>query len=279
MLGNHSAENRIVKAIKRNGSIKGIRQLTALATPGEPLEATVLKEHLRAIKALRDQGKIVVESEGETVKFALKNTPRVQALIKPLVVASTIAMTGCAGVSSLDQYGPQPVPNVHTAQYHRPRMQGDYWAYCLDGGCPEPTQKTARNEVQPPPIRKKVETVSLSADVLFDFDSAVLKPHGREVLQKLASQFKDKQNVEIQVLGYTDRLGSDAYNLKLSQRRAASVRVLLSTFVGGSKIEAIGRGKSNPVTTGQCNKPMPMAQLRACLQPDRRVEINVTQGD
>jgi OOP family OmpA-OmpF porin len=78
--------------------------------------------------------------------------------------------------------------------------------------------------------------------------------------------------------GYTDRLGSDAYNRKLSQRRAESVKDYLvdSGEVQAAKIEAVGKSQSNPVTKpDECKGNKRSPALIACLQPNRRVEVEV----
>ena len=119
--------------------------------------------------------------------------------------------------------------------------------------------------------------VSLSADALFDFDKSTLKPAGRAELDKLASQLRSVQYDSVQVTGHTDRLGSPAYNQKLSERRAQAVReYLVQAGVASSKIAARGAGEANPVTGNDCKGNKPTPSLIACLQPDRRVDVEVT---
>jgi len=82
----------------------------------------------------------------------------------------------------------------------------------------------------------------------------------------------------ITVEGHTDRLGSPAYNQKLSLQRAESVKSYLVTPGGidAAKISAVGKGESVPVTKpGECKGNKPSPKLIACLQPDRRVEVEV----
>ncbi|MDP3825856.1 MAG: OmpA family protein, partial [Polaromonas sp.] len=75
----------------------------------------------------------------------------------------------------------------------------------------------------------------------------------------------------VTVTGYTDRLGSDAYNLKLSQQRAEAVRnYLTSKGVAANRLTAVGKGESNPVVT--CNDRK-RTDLINCLAPNRRVEV------
>ena len=83
----------------------------------------------------------------------------------------------------------------------------------------------------------------------------------------------------ISVEGNTDRLGSENYNQKLSEERADAVKAYLTTSAGidPRKISSTGRGETNPVTQPRdCKGNKPTAALIACLQPDRRVDVEVT---
>lgn len=129
--------------------------------------------------------------------------------------------------------------------------------------------------VQPEPPRMVIQKVSLSTDVLFDFNKAELKDAGKQKLDELASQIKDAKVDEIIVVGHADRIGSETYNEKLSEARAQSVKDYLAER--GAKtnvIAAQGKGEAAPVTGDQCKK-MAGKKLIECLQPDRRVEIEV----
>lgn len=125
----------------------------------------------------------------------------------------------------------------------------------------------------PTPVAEKV---TLSADTLFDFDKAVLRSDGKEKLDDLVDKLKAVDVQTIIDIGYTDRIGSKAYNLKLSDRRAETVKAyLVSKDVAADRILAKGKGKENPVTRpGQC-KGHVSRKLIKCLQPDRRVEVEV----
>jgi OOP family OmpA-OmpF porin len=118
------------------------------------------------------------------------------------------------------------------------------------------------------------QKITYQADALFDFDKAILKPAGKEKLDDLASKIQ-ALNLEVVVAtGYTDRIGSAAYNDRLSLRRAQAVKsYLVSKGVPADRIYTEGKGKRNPVTTG-CNQKN-HKQLIACLAPDRRVEVEV----
>ncbi|MDR3100843.1 MAG: OmpA family protein [Paraburkholderia sp.] len=127
--------------------------------------------------------------------------------------------------------------------------------------------------VAPPPAITS-QKITYQADALFDFDKAILKPAGKEKLDDLASKIQ-ALNLEVVVAtGYTDRIGSNAYNDRLSLRRAQAVKsYLVSKGVPADRIYTEGKGKRNPVTTG-CNQKN-HKQLIACLAPDRRVEVEV----
>lgn len=128
---------------------------------------------------------------------------------------------------------------------------------------------------QPEPPRPVIQKLTLSADVLFDFNKAQLREAGKSKLDELASQIKDAKVDEIIVVGHADRIGSETYNEKLSEARAQSVKDYLAER--GAKtnvIAAQGKGEAAPVTGDQCKK-MAGKKLIECLQPDRRVEIEV----
>ena len=131
----------------------------------------------------------------------------------------------------------------------------------------------------PPPPAPMPQKVSFSADSLFDFDSAALKPAGRAELDKLASDLRGVDFDVIQVTGHTDRIGRQAYNLKLSTQRAEAVASYLVSSAGipAGKISAKGVNGADPVTKpGDCVGTKVTPALIACLQPDRRVDIEVT---
>ncbi len=128
----------------------------------------------------------------------------------------------------------------------------------------------------PPPAPRKV---SFSADSLFDFDKSVVRPAGSRELDQFAADLKGTDYVVIRVTGHTDRIGSHAYNVKLSTRRAEAVKSYLvqSAGISGAMIETIGANGSDPVTKpGECVGRKVTPALIACLQPDRRVDVEVS---
>src|SRR5204862_5252549 len=120
----------------------------------------------------------------------------------------------------------------------------------------------------PKPAPKPVaEKVTLAADVLFDFDKSVLKPEGKAKLDDLAGKVQ-AINLEVVIaIGHTDSIGSDAYNQKLSVRRAESVKAyLVSKGVEPNRIYTEGKGEKQPVASNKTKEGR---------QKNRRVEIEV----
>jgi len=144
---------------------------------------------------------------------------------------------------------------------------------------PAPIAKAAPEPVAEAP-RPVIQKLTLSTDVLFDFNSAELKDSGKARLDQLVAEIKDADVDEIIAVGHADRIASEQYNQKLSEQRAQSVRdYLASQGAKGRAITAEGKGEAQPVTGQDCSKLGPERasnkKLVACLQPDRRVEIEV----
>ncbi|WP_296443706.1 OmpA family protein [Rhodoferax sp. UBA5149] len=128
----------------------------------------------------------------------------------------------------------------------------------------------------PAPVMPLPQKMSFSADALFAFDKSVLKPEGRAMLDDLGRQLKGATYDVILVTGHADRFGSAEYNQKLSERRANAVKeYLVSKDIPVGRIQAKGMGESQPVTkAGECKGPK-SAKVIACLQPDRRVDVEM----
>lgn len=135
--------------------------------------------------------------------------------------------------------------------------------------CPPPSPQAPPS--QPP-------NYDLSADALFAFDRgdlAGLLSRGKGRLDALAAELRQRSDVVgFNVVGHTDRLGSEAYNQRLSQQRADTVRAYLQGQGVEAPITAEGRGEREPLSQG-CVGERATAALKQCLQPDRRVLIEV----
>jgi OOP family OmpA-OmpF porin len=138
---------------------------------------------------------------------------------------------------------------------------------------PAPAAPAPAPVAAPKPAAKKV---TLSADALFDFDKAVLRDEGKAKLDKLSEDVKGLNLEVIIATGHADRFGTDAYNQKLSEKRAQAVKAYLTDKgIEANRIFAEGKGETQPVTKpGDCKGPK-SKKVIACLQPDRRVDIEV----
>ena len=133
----------------------------------------------------------------------------------------------------------------------------------------------------PPPVAivpPAPRRMTLSSDTSFGFGSAIIRPDGTRALDQFAGALQGTTYDHIRVTGYTDRIGSEAYNQHLSEQRADAVKAYLvqSQGMDAAKIVAEGKGKANPITKpGECGEKRSPATI-ACLQPDRRVELEVS---
>ncbi len=119
-----------------------------------------------------------------------------------------------------------------------------------------------------PMVQKKRSELKLSGDTNFDFNKDTLKPAGKAELDKVVADMKQAKQVDaVIVVGHTDSVGSDAYNQRLSERRAATVKnYLAAKGVPAGIIQASGRGESQPVADNA---------TAAGRAQNRRVEITV----
>lgn len=154
--------------------------------------------------------------------------------------------------------------------------------YRFGGSKPAPVAVAAAPAPMPEPVVVKPQAptkVSFSADSLFDFAKDTVKPAGKQELDKFAADLRGSDFEMITVTGHTDRIGSHDYNMKLSTRRAEAVKSYLVETGGipAGKITAKGIDGAEPVTKpGDCVGKKATKQLIACLQPDRRLEVEVS---
>jgi OOP family OmpA-OmpF porin len=119
----------------------------------------------------------------------------------------------------------------------------------------------------PPPPTVAASKVTFAADAFFDFDKSVLKPEGRAKLDDLVSKIRDVNLEVIIAVGHTDSVGTDAYNQRLSVRRAEAVKAYLVTKgIERNRVYTEGKGEKQPVADNR---------TAAGRAKNRRVEIEV----
>ena len=126
------------------------------------------------------------------------------------------------------------------------------------------------------PCKQITETIEIQSEALFDFDKAEIKGKNNEILDAIAIKIKEHNDFEfVLITGHTDRIGSDAYNQKLSERRANAVKKYLAAHgVSDVRMKSTGKGESEPVV--DCKGVKGTKNLIECLAPNRRVIIDAT---
>jgi OmpA-OmpF porin, OOP family len=133
---------------------------------------------------------------------------------------------------------------------------------------PAPEPQAAPAPAAPAPAPKPVaEKVTIAADALFDFDKATVRSDAQARLDDLVAKAKGVSLEVIIVVGHTDSVGSDAYNMKLSQRRAAAVKdYLVKHGVAANRVYTEGKGERSPVADNKTKEGR---------QKNRRSEIEM----
>ena len=220
------------------------------------------------------------------------------SLVKQLVLSLTLA----TGISAVSAAFAHDVKNAGYLIDSRGSVAKNNYNQCWRTGYWTPAMATA--ECDPDLVKKeepKKETpkaaapaapapaagpdapavkASFKAEALFDFDKAVVRAEGKKELDdKVVAGMKAHPEVELLlVTGHADRIGSDKYNQKLSERRAAAVKdYLTSQGVAANRVKTVGKGEAMPNpdadTAKKCKGTKKTKKLIECLQPDRRVTV------
>ncbi|MCE5364739.1 OmpA family protein [Pseudomonas anguilliseptica] len=177
----------------------------------------------------------------------------------PLIVASSF-LTGCAGLQKTDWPTCAAIGGVGGAALGA--IESSSWAgggavagaglaaaYCWVHGASEEQVVVVEEVVEEVAVAEPAEAVRVELDVKFDFDKAQVKPESYGDIKNLADFLTQYPQTTTVVEGHTDSVGSDAYNQKLSERRANAVRdVLVNQYgVGADRVNAVGYGETRPV--------------------------------
>ena len=140
----------------------------------------------------------------------------------------------------------------------------------------EPKDAAAPAAPAAPKAKPMGEKITVAADALFDFNKATLRPEGMKKLDEVVAKSQKLVLEVVIAVGHADRIGSAAYNQKLSEKRAAAVKdYVVKKGIPANRVYTEGKGSKQPVTKpGECKGPK-SAKVIACLQPDRRVDIEI----
>jgi outer membrane protein OmpA-like peptidoglycan-associated protein len=254
------------------GSPDNPAQQTPLVNNAERLRADlwVLTERLRHAPGFHCAEQQVACGEVELVHAGNESRqlgwrhakPYVQ-LAEDLLSEAEAAVAACAPPPTPPAPPPEPVPPPP------------------EPPVPPPPVPTPLPPAPPPPAApvRVVEKIVIDASMLFKFDrraASDLLPAAQSQLDLLVEKINvEYESVEsVELVGYTDRLGRWDYNLKLSQDRADAIKSVLQTKGVKAPIAALGRGSRDPLVDCPGAKPTPA--IKACLQPNRRVEFTIT---
>jgi len=173
---------------------------------------------------------------------------------------ATVTVSGAVSAQTVDNWR-NPFGDVWKNGTRELCWRDNFWTPATAvAGCGLPV-------AQAPVAAPTATKVVLNADAFFDFDKATLKPAGRQMLDQVAQQVQSINLETLIATGYTDSIGTVAYNLKLSQRRADAVKnYLVSRGVDPNHIYAEGKGKTNFVASNK---------TAAGRAKNRRVEIEI----
>jgi OmpA-OmpF porin, OOP family len=211
---------------------------------------------------------------GAGLQYAISSAMLVRGEVERYRVADPMGGRGHLNVASLSlvfPFGRAPAPRPVAAYVPPPPAP-----IVMAAAPPPPVEVIAPAPVVvAPPARKRV---SFSAESLFGFHNSALRPDGMAALDTFSKDLAGSQYDTISVEGHTDRIGTPAYNQNLSMQRADMVKGYLVSAgrIDPGKISAQGKGEMEPVTKPEdCKGNAANARFIACLQPDRRVDIEV----
>lgn len=207
----------------------------------------------------------------------------VAGLLLPAATASAQTTTPGAGISGAGAFGDQPstfreiaLPRSSFAEKRQEsevaaRSQGSTFGLAdMD----EKTRLKTESMLSDLGARKRggAILIDLPSDVLFDFDRAEIRADARPVLLKMSEILKALQAAPVEIIGHTDSMGTDEYNQRLSERRAASVMRWLAANGVTSSMTILGKGETAPAAA---NTKPDGTDDPAGRQKNRRVEFIV----
>ena len=170
-------------------------------------------------------------------------------LMLAVALAATLFQTSIfANDGFVSDYVTTPYGEVYKNSY------GECWRSRFDDTT-DKLEECGYKKIVPVVVEPAAEEININAALLFSFDSAVLSDDAKVILDESISKYKGKTVLtsNVRVIGHTDSTGPQAYNQKLSERRASSVARYLeqNTNIIDDQIDAIGKGESEPEASNE----------------------------
>ena len=204
---------------------------------------------------------------GEVERFRISDAVGNHPQVNMYSVSLVVPFGRADAPSRRAMAAPAYVPPIYVAQAPMPATP----APMLSAPQPQPALVAA-------PAVATTRRVNYAAESFFTFDRSELRPEGMAALDSFAVDLGNTRYDSITVQGHADRIGTTAYNQTLSLERAEAVKAYLvsSGRLDATRIVATGRSELEPVTVPEACKGAISPALIACLQPDRRVQIDVS---
>ena len=224
---------------------------------------------------------------GLGLQYAFSENFQMRAEAEEYRIADALGSRGKVkmyGVSLVFPFGRQALPAPRAA-YMAPapapaaEPRPEPMAMIAPAPAPAPAPVVVTQAAPVAPAIVPLRRVQYAAESMFTFAEATIRPEGKAALDSFTVELAGTEYDRIVVEGHTDRLGSTEFNQKLSIQRAEAVKEYLVQVRGlpPSKVAAVGMGEGKPVTSAEdCKGNAQTAKLISCLQPDRRVEIEVS---
>ena len=208
-------------------------------------------------------------------------TNRHTRVVAALIVAGTFGLTACAGMSQKQKgavigattgAAVGGVIGNQTGSTARGAIIGAIVggaAGAIIGHQMDQQAKELQRDIPGATVSRVGEgiAVTFASGILYPFNSTEILPAGKENLQSLANSLEKYPNSDVLIVGHTDSVGTDAYNLDLSQRRAQAASAYLQSLgVPASRLHAVGKGESEPIQPNDTD---------AGRAQNRRVEIAI----
>ena len=181
-------------------------------------------------RGLLDKGCGIEDADKDTVEGWADKCPNTPAGMKVNALGCEIDTDGDGVLDSVDK-----CPTVYAR---------------TPDGCPPVVAEPAPAPIPAPAPAVAVAPMVILGDVNFAFDSAVLKPSAKEKIDKAVAHVQGLPDETFELLGHTDSIGTEEYNMGLSQRRADAVRnAMIKLGVAPERLVARGYGESKPIAT------------------------------